>query len=66
MELLKCQPLKKSGDISIQTSKQSAKDVQHLISLKNKANTIRTKTLLREKEQILKQGFKSTKRTSFC
>ncbi len=52
--------LKKSGDISIQTSKQSAKDVQHLISLKNKANTIRTKTLLREKEQILKQGFKST------
>jgi len=52
--------LKKSGDISIQTSKQSAKDVQHLISLKNKANTIRIKTLLREKEQILKQGFKST------
>ncbi len=52
--------LTKRGDISIQTTKQSAKDVQHLISLKNKANTIRTKTLLREKEQILKQGFKST------
>lgn len=51
--------LTKRGDISIQTTKQSAKDVQHLINLKNKANKIRTNVLLQEKEKILKSQFKS-------
>lgn len=53
-------PKTKLGKISISATQQTARTVQNLLSMERKIGKKATNILLREKEQILKEGFKST------
>jgi hypothetical protein len=59
-DVIEVPPLTRTGEISIKPAQQSSRDVLHLISLKEKGIRVANKVMNQEKEEMLKNGFKST------